>query len=193
MREHILTVAEHLFYEEGIRAIGVDRIVSEAGVAKATLYRHFPGKSDLVEAYLRNRHERIIATLSQALGTDDSTALPPRDRILYLFDLLEEKASTPPFRGCAFLIAVAENEASQPVISVARNHKQAVRAIIENIATALPVNASLLSDQIALCYEGALASIAVQRTPVAARIAKQCASVLIDAALQQSKDSGPPP
>ena len=186
MREHILTVAERLFYEEGIRAIGVDRIVAEADVAKATLYRHFSGKSDLVEAYLRGRHERIIESLSATLAAQETD---PREQLLRIFDLLEQKAETPPFRGCAFLIAVAENEASQPVISVAREHKRLVRAILENVATGLPVNAAELADQIALCYEGALATIAVQRDPTAARTARQCASILIDAALRQEEQS----
>jgi len=59
IRDEILNVAGALFYREGIRAVGVERIIEKAGVAKATLYRHFPSKEHLVAAYLSERHERV--------------------------------------------------------------------------------------------------------------------------------------
>lgn len=187
MRDHIIAVAEKLFYSEGSRTIGVDRIIAEAGIAKATLYRHFPGKTDLVEAYLQTRHERIVEVLTGQLLGGEAT---PQDRLLRIFDLLAEKAGTPPFRGCAFLIAVAENEASEPVLAVAREHKRAIRSLLEGIAQALPVDAAQLADHIALCYEGALASIAVKRVPTPAYTARRCAEILIDAAIRTRVDDG---
>lgn len=65
--DQILTAASALFYSEGIRAVGIDRIIEEANVAKATLYRHFPSKDHLVAAYLQDRHDRVIRSLQEVL------------------------------------------------------------------------------------------------------------------------------
>ena len=67
-RERILVTAHALFYRDGIRATGVDRLIAESGVAKLTFYRHFPSKDDLVRAFLDYRHERWMAWLVDALG-----------------------------------------------------------------------------------------------------------------------------
>jgi|GEM_PF-5451540 len=65
-REKLLDAAEALFYANGIHSVGIDRILAETSVAKATLYRHFPSKDDLVAAYLTRRHERVIAGMAEA-------------------------------------------------------------------------------------------------------------------------------
>ncbi|MGO7208920.1 TetR/AcrR family transcriptional regulator, partial [Rhizobium ruizarguesonis] len=85
--EQILAAAGGLFYSEGIRAVGIDRIIEEAKVAKATLYRHFPSKDHLVAAYLQDRHERVIRSLREAL---DATGAP-RDQVRVIFERLYEK------------------------------------------------------------------------------------------------------
>ncbi len=185
MRERILSVAERLFYTEGIRAVGVDRLIAEAGIAKATLYHHFSGKEELAAVYLRTRHERVIEALTESLATSDE---PPRERLLKVFDMLAEKSHQPPFRGCAFLIAVAEQETSEPIIAIAREHKLAIKTIFLGICAELPVaDASELATQIALCYEGALATFSVNRDPMAALVARRCAGLLIDAAVAPAK------
>jgi AcrR family transcriptional regulator len=181
MRDHILQVAENLFYADGIRAVGVDRLIAEAGIAKASLYRHFASKDELVEAYLRGRHDRVVAALSQALAAPE---VPARERVLLIFDLLAEKAGQPLFRGCAFLIAVAEQESSEPVLKVAREHKTTIRSLLLGVLRELPLaDPDAVAAQIALCYEGALATFAVHRDPHAAHTGRRCAEVLLDAAL----------
>ena len=67
-RERLLATASELFYREGIHAVGVDRIVTEAGVTRATFYRHFPGKGDLVEAYLGVEDANIRGAFAAAAG-----------------------------------------------------------------------------------------------------------------------------
>ncbi|HFJ8955946.1 TPA: TetR/AcrR family transcriptional regulator, partial [Serratia liquefaciens] len=60
-RQRILLTAHDLFYRDGVRATGIDRIISESGVAKVTFYRHFPSKNELIEAFLAYRHEQWLS------------------------------------------------------------------------------------------------------------------------------------
>lgn len=176
--EQILTVAGGLFYREGIRAVGIDRIIDEAKVAKATLYRHFPSKDHLVAAYLEARHERVLASLNDVVE-DDFT---PREKIGTIFLRLHEKADSPDFRGCAFAMAVAEHEASERVVTIARLHKAAVQKIFRNVMAQAGSSTSGPAAHLSLLYEGALATVAVNRDPSAVLVARDCALFVFDAA-----------
>src|SRR5213593_4680761 len=98
-RERLLAAADELFYAEGVHVVGVDRIVERAGVTKATLYKSFGSKEDLVRAYLeqhlRKRQERI----ARILAANDT----PRKRILGVFAEVEEMLAGSKFRGCRFI------------------------------------------------------------------------------------------
>lgn len=183
--DQILAAAGMLFYSEGIRAIGIDRIIEEARVAKATLYRHFPSKDHLVAAYLQDRHERVIRSLHEVLDTVEA----PRDRIRVIFERLHEKADSPEFRGCAFALAVAEHGDSERVISVARTHKEMVRDIFRTIVSKTDIAADQASAHLSLLYEGALATVAVGRDPQAVLIARDCALSVFDAAISLTRPS----
>ncbi|WP_377297900.1 TetR/AcrR family transcriptional regulator [Rhizobium sp. SGZ-381] len=181
IQDQILSTAGALFYREGIRAVGIDRIIEEARVAKATLYRHFPSKDHLVAAYLLQRHERVVASLEDVLRTVER----PRDQIDTIFQRLFEKAESPDFRGCAFALAVAEHGDSERVVSVARRHKGTILDIFGRITSSAGIPSdetglSLASRHLALLYEGALATIAVNRDPQAALTARDCALALFD-------------
>src|ERR1700712_1525754 len=109
-RERLLTAADELFYEEGIHSVGIDRIIERAGVAKASLYNTFGSKDELVRGYLQSRHEARQARLTTKLARYDD----PRDRLLGVFDVMDELFAEPRFRGCAFLNASAEAPAGSP-------------------------------------------------------------------------------
>ncbi|WP_411033679.1 TetR/AcrR family transcriptional regulator [Shinella sp. BYT-45] len=179
LSDQILAVAGALFYTEGIRAVGIDRIVDEAKIAKATLYRHFPSKDHLVAAYLSQRHERVLRSLLDVT----TTALPPRDQIALIFERLFEKADSPEFRGCAFALAVAEHGDSERVVTVARRHKSAVRDIFRTIIARAEVPADQPATHLSLLYERALATVAVGRDPQAVLVARDCALAVFDLAL----------
>jgi AcrR family transcriptional regulator len=101
-RRRLLDTATRLFYSEGIRAVGIDRIIAEAGVAKATFYNHFPSKDDLVLAYVEEQDEN---------GRTAVAALPaksPREMIFAVMARIGESAAAPHWRGCPFLNAAAE-------------------------------------------------------------------------------------
>jgi AcrR family transcriptional regulator len=174
----ILTAVGSLFYREGIRAVGIDRIIEEAKVAKATLYRHYPSKDHLVAAYLQDRHERVVASLHAVLDE----AGTPRDQIRLIFERLYEKADSPEFRGCAFALAVAEHGESERVVSVARTHKEAVGDIFRAIMSRAGIRPDQAAAHLCLLYEGALSTVAVGRDPQAVLVARDCALSVFDAA-----------
>ncbi|WP_199440447.1 TetR/AcrR family transcriptional regulator [Umezawaea beigongshangensis] len=102
-RERLLRTASRLFYAEGVHTVGVDRLVTEAGITRATFYRHFPSKEDLVEAYLRARSEGIRRAVDAITGTSGGRAA-----LLSVVDLIGDDTCRQDFRGCAFLNAAAE-------------------------------------------------------------------------------------
>ncbi|GAA5544415.1 MULTISPECIES: TetR/AcrR family transcriptional regulator [Brucella] len=182
IRDQILNVAGALFYKEGIRAVGVDRIIEEASVAKATLYRHFPSKEHLVAAYLSERHERVLQSLEDVL-----VDIPePRHQLRIIFERLHEKADSPEFRGCAFALAVAEHGESERVVSIAREHKRSVRDIFARILAAAGISEAAPVAHLALLYEGALATVAVNRNPTQVLAAKDAALDVFDWSFRQA-------
>src|ERR1700729_1414957 len=98
-RDRLLAAASELFYEEGVRTVGIDRVIERAGVAKASLYATFGSKDELIRAYLEGRaairRERITVRIAPIEA--------PRDRIAAIFDLQAELAIDPKYRGCAFV------------------------------------------------------------------------------------------
>lgn len=175
----ILDIAGGLFAREGIRAVGIDRIIAEADIAKATLYRHYGSKEDLVLAYLAERHRVVMAGLHEVLALHDA----PRAQIAEIFDRLHHKASNPEFRGCAFGLAVAEHGDSARLVALARMHKTAVARVLHDIARragfADPVQTG---GHLALLYDGALARRAVFGSPEPMMEARDCALALFDRA-----------
>jgi AcrR family transcriptional regulator len=177
--DQIVTAAGALFYSEGIRAVGIDRIIEQANVAKATLYRHFPSKDHLVAAYLQDRHERVIGSLQDALKAEAT----PRNQLKLIFERLYEKADSPEFRGCAFALAVAEHGDSERIVSVARLHKKMVGDIFRDIISKADVRSAQAGAHLSLLYEGALATVAVGRDPQAVLVARDCALSVFDGAV----------
>ena len=152
-RERILEAATRLFLRDGFRAVGVDTIIAEAGVAKMTLYAHFPSKDDLIVAYLERANEQFWEWLDGACaGVDD-----PRARLLAMFDAVGKLANSPRCLGCTFQGTAAEfPDPEHPGHRVALAHKQAVRARLHTLAE----HAGLrepddLADQLLLLMDGA--------------------------------------
>ncbi|CAM4221675.1 TetR/AcrR family transcriptional regulator [Kerstersia similis] len=179
MRAHIIEVAGSLFYAEGIRAVGVDRIIAEAGIAKATLYRHFATKEALVVAYLRDRYERITQYLREQVL--ESGEQDPAEKAVLPYRILQEMGARTEYRGCAFLLAVAENEGCAPVLEVAREYRRWLHQMFTELVACLTDDAEALANELTLCYEGAMAAMAIHREPAAADVAHRCAFALIRA------------
>ncbi|MBI2772541.1 MAG: TetR/AcrR family transcriptional regulator [Burkholderiales bacterium] len=130
-RERILVTAHDLFYRDGIRATGVDRLIAESGVAKLTFYRHFASKDELVRAFLDYRHERWMAWFVDALGRHGAR---PGGGLAPVLAAMGEWFRDPAFRGCAFINAVAEVGGSLPqALAIARRHKQDMTEVIAQL------------------------------------------------------------
>lgn len=156
LRQKILAVAGDLFFRHGYRAVGVDTIVAAAGVAKMTLYRHFPSKDDLIVAYLEQVHGLMLAWLAAAIQPH---AGQPRAQLLAIFTALDTLVASPQCFGCAFLMAAAEfPDLDSPGHRVALAHKQAVRDQFRDLARQAGARQpDVLAGQLLLLMDGAFA------------------------------------
>jgi len=180
-RERVLQTASKLFYAEGIRAVGVDRIAGEAGVSKMTLYRHFPTKDDLVVAVLDARNEPALDLLRKASARAGGG---PRQRLLVCFAGLEPWFASRGFRGCPFMNASLElADPGHPARAVAARHKTATRDHFAALTTELGVaDPETLADQLALVFDGAIAQAQMRDPAHVARAAVAAATALVDTA-----------
>jgi AcrR family transcriptional regulator len=182
-REHVLGVAHDLFYWQGIRATGVDRVAAEAGVAPTTLYRLFASKDDLIAAYIERagRLYREWFDAAAAAGGAD-----PRAQILALFDALAEQVQPQHCRGCPFLMALAEfPDPAHPAHRAAVTVKAWARDRLGQLTADLArggrrPRADLLADQLSLIMEGTYASAQALSAGGPARHARAAAESLLD-------------
>ena len=163
-RERLLATASQLFYAEGINSVGVERIIREAGVTLATLYRHFPSKVDLAVAYLQGAHDQIAARAAEQADT-----LQGRDLVRAIGDDVTSQIRQAAFRGCAFLNAAAEFEDPQsPVRKAVAEHRQwyyqLLHQAFDDSGHQLPANAA---RHFVMLRDGAM-SAAYLDTPTAA-------------------------
>ena len=132
-RERLLQTATELFYREGIHSVGVDRIVGAAGVTRATFYRHFPSKEDLVEAYLGVEDAAIRGAFDGARQLTDD----PRELVGLVIAGLGDDVARRHTRGCPFINAAAEYpDGEGPVRTMIDEHREWFRSTLEQVAGA---------------------------------------------------------
>lgn len=131
-RERILETAYELFSRCGVRGVGVDEIVERAGVAKATLYRHFPTKDELVLAFLELREQRYTHDLIEA--GSGRIASTPEGRLLAIFDVLSEWFRSEDFEACSFINVLLELGREHPAGAASIRHLENVRVYLERLA-----------------------------------------------------------
>jgi AcrR family transcriptional regulator len=178
-RQRILDAAFRLFYAHGVRAVGIDTVIAESGVAKATLYKHFPSKDDLAVAYLDRVDEIWKAQLERA-----ATAAGPEPgrQLIGLFDALVTACRREGYHGCAFINAAAESPTGGAVHQRTVRHKSEVRAWIEGLARqAGAADPAGLARRLTLLLDGGLADGVLSGDLDAALSAKQAARQLLEA------------
>ncbi len=159
--QRLLEVASHLFYAEGIHAVGVDRVIAEAGVAKATLYAHFASKADLVAAYLeRQSLAWVSAVRDRAAAHDPGT----RSAVLAPFGVLDDRARTADYRGCPFINAAAEFPDPGPVATQVAAHRRRLRSTFATLAGPRGSEPELL-DALVVLYDGAMSAAHLDGDP----------------------------
>ena len=178
-RDRILDTAFRLFYAHGVRGVGVDTVIAESGVAKATLYKHFPRKDDLALAYL-DRIDGIwrgqLQAAAAAAGDD------PRDRLVGMFDALVTACRRDGYHGCAFINTAAEAPAGTDVHARTVEHKAEVRRWVRELAAeAGATDPDALARALTLLLDGGLSAGVLDADPGAADAAKAAARALVDA------------
>ena len=173
-KQHLIDTALILFNQYGYHATGIDLILAQSKVSKATLYKHFRSKEELILAALQQRHEQILlrltTKLAQATEQDGS-------EVLVIFDDLHAWFTGDDFWGCNFINVSAEYaDVDHPIHQLAAQHKQ---TIVDLISTRLPQQNTNKAEQIALLVEGAIAMAHTRGMKQSALLAKSMAQSII--------------
>jgi AcrR family transcriptional regulator len=179
-RRRLLAVADKLFDEEGIHVVGIDRLLDEAGVAKASLYKHFGSKDGLVRAYLDEHLERRRHHVAEVLARYDS----PRERLLGMFADVQDALAGTTFRGCRFLNASVEARPDESVGALTDEYRSWLRTLFAGLAKAAGASdPKRLGRQLALLYDGAAVAARLDKDRTGAGVAaRSAAAALLDAA-----------
>lgn len=157
--ERILVTAHALFYRDGIRATGIDRVIAESGVAKKTFYRYYPAKNDLIVAFLEYRHRNWMTWFEDAVKRHgaDADALVPA---------LAEWFESDEYRGCAFINAVVEVGGTLPeAVDISRRHKLDMAAVIRMLLPAASRTAKADARALAMAVDGAIVGAQFEESP----------------------------
>ena len=131
-RDRILDTSYELFSRRGVRAVGIDELIEHAGVAKATLYRHFPSKDDLVVAFLQRREQRWTRDWVEAEAT--RRASDPEGQLLAIFDAFDEWFRRKDFEACSFINVLLELGPRHPAGHACVQHLETIRSIVRRLA-----------------------------------------------------------
>ncbi len=179
--ERILNSARELFYREGIRAVGVDEIVANAGVTKPSLYRSYASKDELAASYLRLYEAEFWECFDAAV---DRHPGDPRAQLLDYFEVLAGRTTSPDYRGCGLSNAAVEYpDPANPARQVSEVHKAKLRERLGEMVQAMDVaEPTLLADGLFLLLEGTLISAQIFRSSGPSGNVAGVARLLIDAA-----------
>ncbi len=178
-RDRLIVAASELFCHKGFAATGIDTVIDHAGTAKATLYKHFHSKTELIEAVLTAEGEAwrkwFFGQLREIKGG-------PQDRLLGMFDVLETWFSHPDFYGCPFINAVGEFDTEDQVFRrVADHHKDFLRTWIRAIAIEMGAqDPQEFTRAIVVQIDGAIVAAQHARDPSFAQSAKSVVALLLD-------------
>ncbi|WP_213776391.1 TetR/AcrR family transcriptional regulator [Caballeronia sp. dw_276] len=157
--ERILVTAHDLFYRDGIRATGIDRVIAESGVAKKTFYRYYPAKNDLIVAFLEYRHRNWMDWFENAVKRHGGNADA-------LVPALAEWFGSEIYRGCAFINAVVEVGGTLPeAVDISRRHKLDMAVVIRTLLPAGSRTAKADARALAMAVDGAIIGAQFEDSP----------------------------
>jgi AcrR family transcriptional regulator len=181
VRERILTTAAGLFYKLGYNATGINQIIEEAGVARASLYYHFKSKNDLLHAYLESQHGEWFTALEAYVGKKKTA----KERLLAIFDYRMGRQVALDFGGCPFVKASMESEVRDTATyDIVNRNKDNLRsfllALVKELDKRPPfLSAEMLAETLFLLLEGASAAGSFQKRKDAHIQAKKIAMTLL--------------
>jgi AcrR family transcriptional regulator len=177
-RERILDTAYELFSRRAIRDVGVDEVIEQAGVAKATLYRHFPSKDDLVIAFLERREERWTLAWVEAEARRRGTT--PEEQLLAIFELFDEWFQRDDFEACSFINVLLEMGPAHPAGRASARHLASIRTVVGRLAEEATLrDPASFAHSWHILMKGSIVS-ATEGDAQAARRARSMARLLIE-------------
>ena len=181
-RERLLEAAALLFYAHGFHAVGLDRILAEVGVTKTTFYNHFESRDALIVAVLEHRDQRDMDQLRQELAR---RGRGPRERILDVFDILDEWFRDESFRGCLFINAAAQYpNPHDPVHVIAARHGSNLAGLFAEMAREAGAGQpEMFARQLSMLAAAAITARQVNGDEGAARTARDMANALLEGSL----------
>jgi AcrR family transcriptional regulator len=180
-RDRLLAAAAQLFYENGIQATGVDSIIDAAGVAKATFYRHYPSKDDLVAAWLRDPRARWLDRLRAQVEALDAE---PAEKIPRFFDALADWLESGGYRGCPYLNAAIEiTDPTHPARSVVVDYLQEIEDYLVGLVAAAGYrHPQRLGEQLQALVTGATSLAVARGSSASVTAAREAALRLLNSA-----------
>jgi AcrR family transcriptional regulator len=177
-RQRILETADRLFYQDGIRAVGIDRIIAEAGVAKMSLYKYFPSKDDLILEALKHREEGVLEFFRSSM---ERHAKKVKNPLRAFFAALKDFFESPGFRGCPFQNAAVElADPDHPGTAFVRGHKQRFSEFLRGLVEeSIGKAAAKVAPAVSILVEGAIMTAVIQGESDAADVARDAALKLV--------------
>lgn len=179
VRTRILDVASQLFYKQGYNSTGINQVIAEADIARASLYNHFSSKTELLEAYVEQSDENWFKALDSHLAN----LKDPRERILGIFDFRMEGPIDENFKGCPFVkVSIEASTEEKKALELVNKNKEHLKSYIKDLIAKIKpeqqlLKADMLAETLFLLMEGAsvMANINKQRQSFssAKKIAKQ--------------------
>ena len=177
-RERILDTAYELFSRRAIRDVGVDEVIERAGVAKATLYRHFPSKDELVIAFLERREERWTLAWVEAEARRRGTT--PEEQLLAIFELFDEWFHRGDFEACSFINVLLEMRPPHPAGEASVRHLSNIRTVVGRLAEEAALrDPDSFARSMHILMKGSIVS-AAEGDPQAAQRAQSMGRLLIE-------------
>ena len=171
VRQRVLDTAARLFYQQGYPLTGINQLIAEAGVAKASLYQHFRTKDEILHAYLQQVSQQWFKQVNEAIATGTT----PKAKVLAVFDMLVDFLTAVNFRGCNFqnaLLQLAPEE--QEVRAFIQDHKNRMGRVFADL-----LDNESLAEEITLLFEGALITSQIHGNPTPVATARRLAERLL--------------
>jgi AcrR family transcriptional regulator len=177
-RERLLKASYELFSRRGIRGVGVDEVIDRAGVAKATLYRHFPSKDALVLAFLERREQLWTRGFVEAGARSRGSSA--EEQLLAIFDVFDEWFRDEEFEACSFINVLLEMGAEHPAGDACVHHLENIRSVVSRLAAEAGIkDTDSFARSWHILMKGSIVS-AAEGDVEAARRAKSMARLLFD-------------
>ena len=166
-RQRIVDTAARLFYQQGYTVTGINQLISEAGVAKASLYQHFKSKDEVLRAYLQQVSQDWFRQADEAVAN----GVTPKEKVLAIFDLLNDFLVSVDFRGCNFQNALVQLPPDEsPVRTFSQQRKSKMSDVFARL---LSDSVPTLADEVTLLFEGALITSQIQQNQEPVKTARR--------------------